>query len=203
MERKTDTRVIRTKHLLNEALLALMETTHFAKITVQDICRRAGINRVTFYKHYQDKYDLLADCYAHIIRTVVTDIKWTSMLPEGGLRPYFARMAERLVDECCQRRSLIHSLMMQENSLMHGIIEEGIKKENLALVELLSHYRTPRYQPEFIASCIGGTLSTLIVYWLRHEKTYPRERFVQDLVQLIDDMVEKNVLFTDPDAQEN
>ena len=31
----------------------------FAKMTVADICRRAEINRGTFYLHYEDKYALL------------------------------------------------------------------------------------------------------------------------------------------------
>jgi AcrR family transcriptional regulator len=30
----------------------------FDAITVGDIARRAGVNRATFYRHYQDKYDL-------------------------------------------------------------------------------------------------------------------------------------------------
>ncbi|HEY1013682.1 MAG TPA: TetR/AcrR family transcriptional regulator C-terminal domain-containing protein [Herpetosiphonaceae bacterium] len=54
-----DPRVRRTRQALREALLALIEERGFAAILVQDIADRAAINRVTFYKHYRDKYDLL------------------------------------------------------------------------------------------------------------------------------------------------
>src|SRR5262245_39795375 len=54
-----DLRVRRTRLALRQALLALIEEKGFDAIIVQDITERAMINRVTFYKHYRDKYDLL------------------------------------------------------------------------------------------------------------------------------------------------
>ena len=38
---------------------ALLAEVGFAKMTVADICRRADINRGTFYLHYEDKFALL------------------------------------------------------------------------------------------------------------------------------------------------
>jgi len=54
-----DLRIRRTRLALREALLALIEEKGFETLIVQDIADRAMINRVTFYKHYRDKYDLL------------------------------------------------------------------------------------------------------------------------------------------------
>jgi AcrR family transcriptional regulator len=54
-----DPRIRRTRRLLHEAVLALAEEQDFAAITIQDIARRAEINRNTFYSHYRDKDDLL------------------------------------------------------------------------------------------------------------------------------------------------
>jgi AcrR family transcriptional regulator len=44
--------------LLQEALIELAAERGFDAIAVGDIARRAGVNRATFYRHYQDKYDL-------------------------------------------------------------------------------------------------------------------------------------------------
>jgi AcrR family transcriptional regulator len=55
---QTDPRVRRTHELLQEALIELAAERGFDAITVGDIARRAGVNRATFYRHYQDKYDL-------------------------------------------------------------------------------------------------------------------------------------------------
>ena len=56
-----DPRIVRTRQLLREALVSLLEEKDFEVITVQDIADRATVNRATVYAHYQDKYDLLAD----------------------------------------------------------------------------------------------------------------------------------------------
>ncbi len=57
-QKKMDLRVRRTHVLLKQALLELCEEKGFKAITVGDIAERAMINRVTFYRHYRDKYEL-------------------------------------------------------------------------------------------------------------------------------------------------
>ena len=54
-----DLRVRRTRKLLQKALLEATTEKGFAHVTVRDIVERAMVNRATFYRHYQDKYDLL------------------------------------------------------------------------------------------------------------------------------------------------
>ncbi|HNP71934.1 MAG TPA: TetR/AcrR family transcriptional regulator [Kouleothrix sp.] len=56
---QTDRRVRRTRHLLTDALLALMRERQYGEITVQDILDRADVGRSTFYAHFYDKDDLL------------------------------------------------------------------------------------------------------------------------------------------------
>lgn len=48
-----------TKKALASALKTLMEKKGFEKITVSDIAEECGLNRQTFYYHFQDKYDLV------------------------------------------------------------------------------------------------------------------------------------------------
>lgn len=48
-----------TKKTLADALKLLLEKKPLAKITVSDIIRECGLNRKTFYYHFQDIYDLL------------------------------------------------------------------------------------------------------------------------------------------------
>lgn len=49
----------RTKQALAGALKQLLKTRTLDKITVKDITDRAGLNRQTFYYHFQDVYDLI------------------------------------------------------------------------------------------------------------------------------------------------
>lgn len=44
---------------MKAAMLELMQTTPFEKITVKSICQKAGVNRGTFYSHYADMNGML------------------------------------------------------------------------------------------------------------------------------------------------
>lgn len=65
METKKD----QTKELLADCFHQLMMKTPFDKITIKMITDKAGLIRPTFYKHFQDKYEILE----WIFKTDVTD----------------------------------------------------------------------------------------------------------------------------------
>lgn len=58
-ERKQDLRVVKTKTLIKNAFLELIELNGYSKVTVTDIVEKAMINRNTFYLHYYDKEALI------------------------------------------------------------------------------------------------------------------------------------------------
>ena len=58
-QKKTDRRVIYTKMFLKESLLSLIKEKPVTKITPTELCRHAGINRNTFYTHYESVEALL------------------------------------------------------------------------------------------------------------------------------------------------
>ncbi|MBQ6165712.1 MAG: TetR/AcrR family transcriptional regulator C-terminal domain-containing protein [Clostridia bacterium] len=58
---KTDRRVLYTKMFLKESLLELMKEKPVDKITPTELCRKAEINRNTFYKHYYTARDVLEE----------------------------------------------------------------------------------------------------------------------------------------------
>lgn len=59
-QEKRDRRSQRTRHLVQDALVALLREKRYDAITVQDLLERAGIGRSTFSTHYFDKEDVLA-----------------------------------------------------------------------------------------------------------------------------------------------
>lgn len=52
MNKKNDTRFLKTHSLINNTFIELMDTVGFSKITVKKIIDTAQINRSTFYSHY-------------------------------------------------------------------------------------------------------------------------------------------------------
>lgn len=56
---KTDRRVRRTRELLTNALITLLEEKNLHEISVKELCDMADINRGTFYLHYKDINDMV------------------------------------------------------------------------------------------------------------------------------------------------
>jgi AcrR family transcriptional regulator len=56
-----DARIKRSKLKLRKSLLGLMINRPIGRITVQELCADAHVNRTTFYKYYKNVDDLLAE----------------------------------------------------------------------------------------------------------------------------------------------
>ncbi len=48
-----DFRITLTKRMLKEGLIRIMSQKTLSKITVSELCTAAGVNRTTFYNHYE------------------------------------------------------------------------------------------------------------------------------------------------------
>jgi AcrR family transcriptional regulator len=76
---RTDRRVLYTKMFLRESLLELMREKPIGKITPTELCRRADINRNTFYAHYDSPEALLAsvedELYDQINRSLAESLQ--------------------------------------------------------------------------------------------------------------------------------
>lgn len=57
--KREDRRTRYTKAVIREAFFELLREKGFDRMSVTDLCRRADINRGTFYLHYVDKFALL------------------------------------------------------------------------------------------------------------------------------------------------
>lgn len=72
------------KHQLGEAFIVLLRQEPLEKITINQICNQAKVHRSTFYRHFEDKFDLLRFCFQafmlenldsqNVIRSIVETI---------------------------------------------------------------------------------------------------------------------------------
>src|SRR5574344_1335446 len=70
-----DYRIRCTKCILREKLLEILNDKKIENITVTEICKKADINRATFYKYYKDNFDLLdtiKDDFAFELKSSIT-----------------------------------------------------------------------------------------------------------------------------------
>ena len=60
MERENQ-RIVITKRMLKESMLKLLKEKELDTINVTELCREAGVNRATFYRHYEIPRDILME----------------------------------------------------------------------------------------------------------------------------------------------
>lgn len=64
---KSESKYFNTAIRMDKALIELMETQEFSYISVKKICEKADVNRSTFYLHYENTADLLAETMQYIL----------------------------------------------------------------------------------------------------------------------------------------
>ncbi len=72
----TDPRILRSRRMLREALVRLLDQKEFDDISIQEIADEATLNRATFYLHYADKNALLQ---------AMTDARFRDLIARRGL----------------------------------------------------------------------------------------------------------------------
>lgn len=88
-----------TRSLLQSALLGLAEHRQLEEVTVREIVEAAGVNRSSFYQHYDDKYTLLADALEATIDEIVPGSVPAEDIPAGTIPPQLWRYLEHVADQ--------------------------------------------------------------------------------------------------------
>ncbi len=100
MAEKVDLRVVKTRRSIEAAFVKLLKSKSFEHITVQNILDEALVNRKTFYKHYEDKYNLadvmierLDEHLEKALHTRFERVKQPSDMPDA-LREFYLTLFE-------------------------------------------------------------------------------------------------------------
>lgn len=125
MTKNEDRRVRMTKMILAESLLELMKEKPISKITASELCRKADINRNTFYAHYNYPEQVLEDIENQVFNKLKTSIE--NSVKNGDI--------SSLLDEICHE--------IKNNATLCTILLSS-QSENNVLSRLISvaHDRT-------------------------------------------------------------
>ncbi len=78
--KKQDGKYFYTAKLMNQALLNLLEKKDIEYITVTEITKKAGVNRSTFYLHYDNVYELFEETIENINNEFINSFSINSPL---------------------------------------------------------------------------------------------------------------------------
>ena len=182
-EEQTDSRIRRTHRFLQDAMIELITKKAFDTITVGDIAERAMVNRATFYRHYQDKYDLVAKIFEETANELKENMKPYQKDTNQGEANYPPNIWIQFFEHVAEHAELYGAMLgkngsswfaakMREHTIKLMLESEGRWKQ---LVEP-SQPIDPAMPAEVPAMQLSDVLIGTIVWWLESETSYtPRQ----------------------------
>jgi AcrR family transcriptional regulator len=173
-------RVKRTRILLREALISLIEEQGFEAITIGALTERAMVSRAAFYRNYQDKYDLVEQIFEEALSALFEAIN------ELG-QEHPAEVWVRFFEHIAQYDRLYRALLGKKGSpwfaqKMRARLMELIKKrgsgegEHGSIVSAhAAHLAHPSSDP-LVPDLVAAMFVEAITWWLEQGKPYtPKE----------------------------
>ena len=162
-----DLRVQRTKKALITTFSDLLETKSFDNITIQDLCEKANVRRSTFYRHFNDKYDLLN----HIVGTLIEYFR-TLHLPEidpKDPRQFFNKFMKDILLFISDNKAMVKSVISiniysEVYQILYNQIYAVVKRQIEFDKQIGQFYIDEFIYGEFLA---GGILS-IILNWIQY-----------------------------------
>jgi AcrR family transcriptional regulator len=182
MRDKQDRRSQRTRHLLGEALVALIREKDYNTITVSDIIERANVGRSTFYAHYHDKDALFVgelDRVIEILSHRIPNQEESPFFPSLGL---FRHVGEEYqLYKALLWGSGIDLLIKHLQKSLSNRIEQGLQKSG-------REFDIPF---PILAGFIAGSFLTLLKWWLENKMIYSPEEMDRIFQRLTMSGIEK------------
>jgi len=89
---ESNQRVAVTKRMLQEGLIRLLKDRPLDKISITELCREAGINRTTFYRHYEWPRDILTEMQNDFLAGIFD--RFQKPMSVGNVESLFLYLAE-------------------------------------------------------------------------------------------------------------
>ena len=167
-----------TKRALEQSLKNLLLKKPLTKITVGDIADDCGINRMTFYYHFKDIYDLVEwSCFEDARRAL--DEKKTYETWQQGLLQIFEAVQENKpfilnVYRCVHKEQVEKYLQPLVDQLLLDVINE--ESDNMTVRD---------EDKQFIAQIYSYIFIGLMLDWIKNGMREEPQQIVDRLAKLI------------------
>ncbi len=173
-----------TKRALEASLKELLRHKPLDKITVSDLTDHCGVNRMTFYYHFKDIYDLVEWCCEEDAARALAGQKTYDTWQQGFLQILEALRKDKAfftsVYRSISREQLENYLYRLTYDLMMGVVEERAAGMTVRPED-----------KEFIANFYKFAFVGLTLDWIKNDMRQDPAQLVEQLSTLIQGDVTK------------
>ena len=172
---RSESKYYATAARMDEAFLKLLEEKDFAYITVKEICERAGVNRSTFYLHYETVNDLLTESARYIINKLIANMPQDSAefieriqtRPLEELRLITPEYLTPYLNFIKEHRRIFRTSV--EHSSVLGMDDAYIALNRHVFTPILDRFYIPPSKQQYIMQFYINGLMGVINEWLKED----------------------------------
>lgn len=180
---KENSTTLMTKKALADSLKKLMESQALNKISIREIVEDCGVNRKTFYYHFQDKYDLVKWIFE---KEAIEIVKQYDLMDDHKEAIHFAMSYIEKNKHVCN--SALDTLGRDE--LKRFFYSNFIGIMNNIVDDLSQGMKIPLDYKNFIVNYYTETISSLLVNWIRNKENTDKEIIVTYISLTLFDAIE-------------
>ncbi len=172
----TDPRIVRSRHMLMEALAKLLIHNNFDDISIQEIADEATLNRATFYLHYPDKNALLQAMAAARFGELIARRGLSFTDCDGALRAIALGVCDYLAETTGCPGQL--AKMPLEGSII-PVVEDMFRKG------AADHAMAPGVDPELLATTAAWAIFGAARRWYQAPDRIPAEEMAARIEAMV------------------
>lgn len=158
----------KTKLMLAESLRNLMQKKPLDKIKIHEIVDACGVNRQTFYYHFQDIYALVEWMYQHDVVELIEKNNKALLNGEIGIEDDWDSVINALFEYIELHRNEILSVINSRAMVyFSNFVYEGLKLSIRRVVDIKSvDINVDEYYKNFISNFYAIALGGMVQRWL-------------------------------------
>jgi AcrR family transcriptional regulator len=172
----TDPRILRSRRMLMEALVRLLNQKEFEDISIQEIADEATLNRATFYLHYPDKNALLQAMTATRFRDLIARRGLSFTDCDGALRAIALGVCDYLAETTGCPSQL--TKMPLEGSIIPAV-------ESMFMEGAAHHEMVPGVDPALLATTAAWAVFGAARRWLQTPDRIPAEEMAAKIEAMV------------------
>ena len=176
-----------TLFLFAKAIKSLIKKQPLDKITVTDIVSTAGKTRQTFYRHFQDKYDLLEYCVKNIEQELTEKINTTQY---SNSKEFYTNLVMSLLEYISENKKMFKSVLKNnfDNSVNKIFMNTCINYITDMLEKEKDQGIYHKTKIPIIAQFYAGAVISTIVWWIKNDESLDKKELCNSIISLIFDM---------------
>lgn len=188
-----DKRVIKTKRNLKKTMIEMLGHIPFEKISVSELCRIGETSRITFYTHYDDKYDLAEDIFSDYVKEAVADyyrLQEQNNPNRLALFGYY-NMLDCILNLYSRNRKLFAMISSERNPYLYSAFYQHIFRSVYDYIIRHSAQMSPKYPPRQMAALICNGLWGVITECCTREGDFEAVR--GNIMSMFNDILQSDI----------